>query len=536
MRISRSSTLVLFPLLYAYSYFAQAATLPATLSLRNATILGLPVVTVPRTSPNTDVPWIPVPLSTREMILAFIEKGRPIPEDEVKQTLVDADQAIAQLSRNHPTQRVTNDRFEYRRPNGNMLISIQTCPGEIVTWQELARILHGLFQYMTATSGGQEVVETHYQTLEFEVEVRGQEKPDIAYGLVWYFDPTGKEIQKRITLPLRNLTSPWPSDETAIRVPSTTLVSPGTQDEPTIFLIPQTSLRLSIYYFGPSIPARSVEATLQGAMASVRPYLNGQTEKDPIENDAFRWILPLSPKAGTPVAVTVLSYPHRLISWRQLFNVLFGLFSFATTFGTDLPKSHYQILGFRILDQDTLKELGVGTISYYRSEIGQLAKRIETIDHGTFPRGTSGSDVPSLDLVSSPIPYKIATTDITLTFTYLGQTPIPSLEINAALTLARARISPSVRRTPYQDIDEKFRQVSEDSRLSTNILVYADKAITYKEVDQVLMGLARFCQADPAHDRVLVFEIDVEGEGRGRVGFGTLLYVPPDEPDVATLQ
>ena len=534
MRISLSSTSVLFLLLYAY--FAQAAILPATLSLRNGTILGLPVVSVPGTSSTAGVPWIPVSLSTRQMILAFIERGRSIPEKEVKETLIDADQAIAELSRNYPTQRITNDRFEYRRLNGNMLIAIQTCPGEMITWKELARILQGLYQYMTAAGGAQEITETHYQTLEFEVEARGQEKPNIAYGLVWYFDPTRNEVQKRVTLPLPNLTSPRPSNETAIRLPSTTLVLPGTQDEPTIFSIPQTSLTLSIYYFGPSIPARSVEATLQGAMAFVRPYLNGQTEKNPIENDAFRWILPLSRKAGIPVAVTVLSYQRHLISWRQLFDVLFGLFAFATTFGTDLPKSHYQVLGFRILDQNTLKQLGVGTISYYRSETGQLAKRVETLDHGTFLRRPNASNTPSLDLVSSPIAYKIADTDITLTFTYLGDTPIPSLEINAALTSARARISPSVTRTPNLDISEKFRAVSTDSRLSTNLLVYADKAITYKEVDQVLMGLARFCQEDQAHDRVLVFEIDVVGEGRGRVGFGTLLYVPPDQADVATLQ
>ena len=533
MRISSHSTSALFPLLYAY--FAQAAILPATLSLRNGTILGLPVVSVPGTSPTAGVPWIPVSLSSRHLILAFIERGRSIPENEVKETLVYADQAIAELALNHPTQRITNDRFEYRRPDGNMLIAIQTCLGELITWKELARILQGLYQYMTAEMGPHETAETHYQTLEFEIEARGQEKPNIAYGLVWYFDPTGNEIQKRVTPP-RDITSPRPSNETTIRLPSTTLVLPGTQDEPTIFPISQTSLKLSFYFFGPSIPARSVEATLQGAMAFVRPYLNGQTEKDPIENDAFRWILPLSPRAGIPLAVTILSYHRHLISWRQLFDVLFGLFAFVTTFGTDLPNSHYQVLGFRILDQSMLKPLGVGTITYYRSETAQLAKRVDAIDHGTFLRRPSASNAPSLDLVSTPIAYKVAGTDITLTFTYLGDTPIPPLEISSALTLARTRINPSVTRTPNVDISEKFRTISADFRLTINLLVYADKGISYKEADQILMGLARFCQGDQAHDRVLVFEIDIVGETRGRVGFGTLLYVPPDRLNVATLQ
>ena len=534
MRISRSSTSVLFPLLYAH--FAQAASLPTTLSLRNGTILGLPVVSVPGPSPTADVPWIPVSLSDRHLILAFIERGAPIPENEVKETLVGADQAITELARSHPTQRITNDRFEYRRPDGNMLISIQTCSGEMITWKELDRILHGLYQYMTAEMGAPEPAETHYQTLEFEIEARGQEKPNIAYGLVWYFGPTGNEIQKRTMLPLPNLTSPRPSDETIIRLSDKTLVLPGPEDVPTIFPIPHTSLRLSIYYFGPAIPARSVEDTLQGAMASIRPHLNGQTEKDPIENDAFRWILPLNRTAGIPVAITVLSYHHRLISWRQLFDALFGLFAFATTFGTDLPQSHYQVLGFRIVDQNALKPLGVGTISYYRSETGQVAKRAETIDHGIVLRRPRASNAPSLELVSSPISYRVANTDITLTFTYLGDTPIPSLNINTALRAARGKIAPSVSRTPDSIIQDKFRDASADSRLSINILCYADKAITYRETDQILMGLAQFCQEDQAHDRVLVYEIDIVGATRGRVGFGTLLYVPPEGPDVASLQ
>ena len=534
MRISRSSASVLFPLLYAY--LAQAAILPATLSLRNGTVIGLPVVSVPGSSPTAGVPWIPVSLSTRNLVLAFIQRGRSIPENEVKETLVDADQAIAELALKHPTERITNDRFEYHRPNGKMLISIQTFSGEMITWKELTRILHGLYQYMTATGGPQEITETHYQTLEFEIEARGQEKPNIAYGLVWYIDPTGSEIQKRATLPLSNLTSPRPSNETAIHLPSTPLVLPGAQDEPTVFPIPRSSLRLNIYYSGPSIPARSVEATLQGAMAFVRPYLNGPTEKDPMENDAFRWVLPLSRKAGIPVAVTVLSYHRHLISWRQLFDVLFGLFAFATTFGTDLRQSHYQVLGFRILEQNTLQQLGVGTLSYYSFETGKVAKRAETIDHGTFLRLPNASNASSLDLVSSPIAYKVANTDITLTFTYLGTTPIPPLEINAALTAARASISPSVTHTPTMDISSKFSHISPDSHVSINLLVYADKAITYREADQILMGLAQFCQADQLHDRVLVFEVDILGESRGRVGFGTLLYVPADRRDMATLQ
>ena len=528
MRISRSSASVLFSILYAL--FAQAAILPTTLSLRNGTLLGLPVVSVPGTPPAAGLP--PIAVSTRNIILAFIERGRPIPEDEVRETLIDADQAIADLSTHHPTQRITNDRFEYRRPNGNMLISIMVSSGEEITWKELARILQGLYQYMTAGWGAEE---THYQALEFEVEARGNERTNIGYGVVWYLGPQGNEVQKRARLSLPNLTSPRPSNETTRQLPNTSLVLPVAGDEPTVFSIPKTGLSLSFYFFGPSIPARRVEATIQGAMAMVRPLLNGPSENDPVEDDAFRWILPLGSEAGFPVAVTVFAYHGHKISWRQLFDVLFGLFAFTTTFGTDLRKSHYQVLGFRILDDQTLMRLGVGTLSYFRSGTDQLAKRAGTIDHQPFLRRPSAPNVLSLDTVSVPIPYQIANTDITLTFTYLGDTPIPPLDIKAALIVARERIFTSVRSTPDSEIPERYRDISIGNRVSTNVIIYRDKFVTWKELDQTLKGIMQFCHDDEVHDRVLVFEIDIAKENRGRVGFGTLLYVPPDLINVTTL-
>ena len=527
------SSLVLFPLLYALR--AQTAVLPAARSSIEK-VQGLSISNVSRTSPASSV--APISLSFRNIGLAFLKFGRPIPEDEVKDTLLEADQAIFGFAQDHPNQRITNDRFDYRRRDGNMLIAIATYAGEEITWMELNRILQGLFQYMTAGPGTET---THYQSLEFEIEAGGQQKAEIGYGLVWYLDPADSEVQKRAwpppTVSLVNEETLRPQNSTLLQQSNSNLASQGANNvqESQIYPIPKTTLKLDLYYFGPPIPDRSVKATLEGAMAMVRPYLNGPTERMRIENDAFRWILPTSREAGIPVAVTVLTYRGQIITWRQLFDVLFGLYAFTTTFGTDLHETHYQILGFRIVDNFSRK-LGVGTISYFRSESSQLAKRMDTVSVETHPRRRSVPEIQSLSIVavSNSIVYPVAHTDVNLTITFLGETTIPPSEVNGALSEAMQSILPEVSQTPDSSIGGIFRATSSTGHVWTNIMAYDPKIIRWKDLDDILNGILQFCQDDEAHERELVFEIDIKGAHRGRVGFGTILYATQSSTNVET--
>lgn len=512
---------------------AQTAFLPATVVPANEDLLHLPFVNLSGTPSVAGV--APISISTRRIVLAFQSKGRPIPENEVKDTLIEADQIVVEIAHDHPTQRITNDQFEYRRPNGNMLIMVKTNPQEEITWTELARILQGLYKYMTAGMGAEE---THYQELEFEIEASGQVKPNIGLGLVWYINSEESKSQNRATpslptsttigrtLQFPNLTFPQASNKTMRRLPDAILVLPGPNDvqKTTIFPIPRTPLSLSFYFFGQFIPAKCIKATLQGASAKVRPFLNGPSAMKPITNEAFQYIPPLSGEADTPVAVTVFAYHGHQITWRQLFDVLFGLYSFVTTFGTDLVETHYQVLGFRIVDNDS-RSLGVGTISYFRSETAQLSKRAGTIGNGSSLWPLSAPNVASLgSTVSRPMVYPVPNTDITLTFTFLGDTPIPPPEIVGALYGARERIAREVSQRPDVGIPGKFHDISRSNHVSTNILVYGAKSIRWRELDNILKGVLHFCLDDQSRDRVLVFEIDIEAASRGRVGFGTLLY------------
>ncbi|KAM0794808.1 hypothetical protein BDR22DRAFT_826618 [Usnea florida] len=527
------STLVLFPLLYALC--AQAAVLP-TASSSLEKVQGLSITNVSRASPASSV--APISLSYRNIVLVFLEFGRPIPEDEVRNTLIEADQAIFGVAQDHPNQRITNDRFEYRRPGGNMLIAITPYVGEEITWMELNRILQGLYKYMTAGPGTET---THYQSLEFEIEAGGQQKAEIGYGLVWYLDLADSDVQKRAwppsTMSLVNEETLRPQNSTLLQPTNSTLAlqTANNVQESQVYPIPRTILKLDFYYFGPPIPDGSVKATLEGAMAKVRPYLNGPTETMRIQNDAFRWILPISLEAGVQVAVTVLTYRDQIITWRQLFDVLFGLYGFTTTFGTDLRETHYQILGFRIVDIFSRK-LGVGTISYFRSESSQLAKRMDTVDVETLPQRRSVPKIQSLSLVagSNSIVYPVAHTDVNLTITFLGDTTIPPSEVNGALSEAMQSIVSEVSQTPDSSIGGIFRAASTTGHVWTSIMAYDPKIIRWKELDDILNGILQFYQDDEDHERQLVFEIDIKGAQRGRVGFGTILYAKQSPTNVET--
>lgn len=540
-----SSTLLFLSLFYAF--YAQTASLPSALSYGNETLLGsLTINASDSAAPSTGV--APVPVNDRKIVLAFIAKGQPIPEDEVRYTLIEADLWIAGLARNHPTQPIFNDRFEYRRRNGNMLISIQANPEEEITWMELNRILQGLYRYMTAGVGTEE---THYQALEFELEASGQEKPNIGYGVVWYFNPTKDEDQKRVTLPLPmssvnettlwhlNLTFGRPSTETLPRPLNISLSSPGSSTllGTTVFPITRTTLSLSFYFFGPSIPNQSVKATLQGAVAKVRPHLNGASESESIDNNAFRYVLPLSSEAGRPVAVTVLTYVHQTITWRQLSDVLFGLYSFTTTFGSDLKETHYQVLGFRIVGPGS-KNLGVGTISYFVSGSDQLAKKVEATDKRKVEKRALFANDTNLQLPTQPsilqpnlealaiyVPYPIPGTPITLTFSIFGE-PIPSVYVSTAFTSALTFIQHQVVHHADTPIpNNRWEARGALSKVWITVIAYGGNKITWLDLRLVMSAVLRF-MTDAREDRCRELGFLIDKAGGVETGYGSVAYFP----------
>ncbi len=525
------STIVSLSLLLS-ALLATAAALPAAFSTKDATknATQLQLLTTPAT---------PLDIVTyRKIILAFTSLGRAIPQAEVEWTFAGADQAINDHVEAHPEERIPNGRFEYRRENGNMLMLIVANMGEDITWKELSRVLLSLYRFM---SGGAGVPDEHYQALEFKIQA--VPSTDVGFGLIWYFPPGLGNAQKRASLlPLTSI-----ANETNLLVPNATslLLGQNANDEPMPFPIARTTLLLDFYFLGNSIPPDIVKSTLQGALAKVRPFLDSGRENDPITDSHYQYSFP--PRRGVEirVAVTVFTYHHQTISWRQLFGVLFGLYQFATSFSeNNLTQEHYQVLGFRIFD-DILGKLGLGTISFDKPGGGEVIKRSQSKNGDLAGSASSQKTNPgaeqllrlennaplyladahkntsiSLSAVMTSMVWPVVGTDIFFTFTFLGDL-IPPQEVTATLMGAQQYILPILHQTPNDRITNgNFRYVSDDQLMVITMVAYRDKTITWLKLSQILAGMLQFCAED--HSQVLVFEIDFEEQGR--VGFGTFLY------------
>ena len=131
-------------------------------------------------------------LTYRIIDLSFTQRGRPIPPSEVEDTCYSAVKSIEDIAEDHPDERIFNDRFEYRREGGDMLIVVAADRQQSLTWRELGRILTALMRYMT---GGVGTSQPHCQALEFEIIVPRQGR--IGVGLVWYLPPESHETERK---------------------------------------------------------------------------------------------------------------------------------------------------------------------------------------------------------------------------------------------------------------------------------------------------------------------------------------------------
>lgn len=511
---------------------ATATALPALLLQPNVTLL--------QASNATDTSRDP--LSSRKILLAFTALGESIPELEVNQTFAAAEKSIHELIDRRPEDRITDDRFEYRSQHGDMLILIATNMGEEITWAELGRVLESLYRFMT---GGVGVPDAHYQSLEFKIQVLPV--VDVGFGLVWYFPPSTDSTQKRALLPPSTSAAEGAS---LLRRNVTSLsLDRNAKDEGILYPIPRTALLLEFYFLGMPLPPDLVRSTVQGALAKVRPEMNDGHDNDPI-GGSFQHITQSRLSGDTRLAVSIFTYAYPKMTWRQLFDVLFGLFQFATSFGDNGGPEHYQILGFRIF-HDELGKLGVGSISYYESRKADVTKRTQDrlrslgtetlslqgdpkalqlyrpntsdprqlIDMGMVTSISSDTNAPS-------VTWPIVGTDIELTFTFFGD-PIPTLEASSTIIGAQFYIAPVLQQEPDAHIaNNYFRYQSDDGLVVITIIPYGNRYITWRQLNYILGGLLQFCAEH--HSQVLVFEIDI-GE-QGRVGFTTFLYAHVNPP------
>ena len=330
----------------------------------------------------------PNDLQYRPLQLSIDQIGEEIPEDEVVETLKDADHAIRDQVTAHPNQRIYNNQFEYRREGGDMLLIISAFSGEEITWSELQRLIFAIYRYMT---GGQGHPEEHLNTLEFRI--LNASHTVIGSGLVWYF-PSETTIQKRDSLSSGNTierdhrerrftpaqTNTTVSDGKAAEVQQEGLGHPlALSNHPEIEMrtssptvaelnttafnthipipLPGTPLTLIVTSLGIPIPNVDVGAGLSSALRQIRPNVRDHAQAM-VDNDQYWYRNKVS-----HLWLIIMASPHKVITWEYVNWTMAGLLLW-------MKGDHSREISFE-LEIDGRGYIGSGSVGYDPLRISQ---------------------------------------------------------------------------------------------------------------------------------------------------------------------
>ena len=480
-----------------------------------------------------------MPFRYLNIVLVFTNFGKGIPRNEVVDTLAGADRIATDFLDTEPEEAIPQNRFEYRLPQGNVLLAIGGPLEKDITWRQLYRVLQALIRFMTVLkppSG------PHYQELNFDIQI-SDGGGTLGSGVIWYLQPDPEDVQNgTITTPMLAVSNGSLLQERTISNPvlavsdsslpafnqSRNLTLALGSEDGVLYPITGTSMTLEFYYFGLGLPPALVTANLEGALAKAREYSSGPFENYTIKNNYFYL---LTGGATHRIASTVYPSNNHQITWLELFYALDGLRQFV--FGINEENTHFQMLGYRILD-DIQGKIGVGTLAYY--DPGPPA----AVDRRAIPDG-EGSPGSTLTQIAKPtnrsflsviedhipdrIPWRIPETDLTLTFTVASR-EIPFVELLALLAATQLRIAANVTATPDEPIGS-FRYQNGPGTLVISFLTYKRMIITWLNLHRILVGLGQFC-AEEGHSRAWGFQISTAIQGT--VGLGVIAPDPDQTP------
>ena len=331
-------------------------------------------------------------LTYRPLQLSIDHIGVEIPEEEVINTLRDADGAIRNEVSAHPNQRIYNGRFEYRCEHGDMLFLISALSGEEITWSELQRIISAVYRYMT---GGEGHPEEHYNTLEFRILFLSHQV--VGFGLVWYH-PSETSIQRRsspwsittignsrrirrVALPptlltmsehqvldtrqgsLDHLLTVSKSPKLETQTPSSTVAERNNPIIHTHIPIPLSGkpLILIVTSLGSPIPEFEVGAALTSALRQIQPAVKEHAQA-PTTNDHY-WY---RDQVSNLWFITIAS-SYKVITWEQLSWTMAGLLRW-------MQGDNSREISFE-LEMNGEGYIGSGNLGYDPPRISQTAHR-----------------------------------------------------------------------------------------------------------------------------------------------------------------
>ena len=506
--------------LILYALLSSAAALPTLISLVNPPIRQAASATL------TSTGLVPLgtafPFHYQNIVLVFTNFGKAIPQNELIDTLAAAERIAIDGLDTKPQQGIPLNRFEYRLPQGDILLAIGGLVGKEITWRQLYRVLQALYRFIVVL---RPPAGPHYQALNFEIQI-SDEGGTLGNGVIWYFQSDSEAVQNRTSTPVlavsdgnllqkRTTTTPVLADLDgsllAFNESNNLTLALGFDDDDVFYPIQGTSLTLDFFYFGLGLPRAIVAANLEGGLNNVRKYSGGPFENETIRDNHFYLV---TSGATSRVATTVMPLNNHQISWLELYNALDGLRQFVL--GTNSETTHFQTLGYRILDNIQGK-IGVGTLAYYDPMHPELERRAMADGESSLGSATQiakPTNQSSLSVIENPlpdsIPWPIPETDLTLFL--VGGEDKPLIELLALLAATQLRIALNVTRAPNAPIGD-FRYQNSPDALFISVVTHRKKTITWLQLHQILGGLGQIC-AEEGHSRAWLFRISDAGQGR----------------------
>ncbi|KAL9072406.1 MAG: hypothetical protein Q9161_003576 [Pseudevernia consocians] len=262
---------------------------------------------------------IPFRIPDTPFTLVFGFLGLAIPISKVSVAFDGAYLDIISPLAQHPASPIPGNRFEYEKDGVRFIVLANE--GNIMTWKQLSWVLGGMYTFMDGTP-------EHYQVLACHIVFVGH--GNVGVASVGY-NPPGLEVTKRAPL------------NTTVSLPLA----------PTPFPIPDTPMIINFTYLGRSMPWRDLEDAIRAALDQIDPSYTGHGT-DPVPGNHFF-------RALKGVRITIFASVPHIMSWIELYNIVWGLLLFVT--GADRGWEQHRALTFDVDDVRTGK-LAYGTLRY----------------------------------------------------------------------------------------------------------------------------------------------------------------------------
>ncbi|CAF9939495.1 MAG: hypothetical protein ALECFALPRED_008153 [Alectoria fallacina] len=488
--------------------------------------LNLVSVLADETSPNlsntssllsSDAAEINFPVPGANISLAFVWLGTPIPSKMVNEALNGAFLKIAPFMKESASEQVPQKRFFYWTTAGKVRIAIQIYGMSRMNWSQINSVIAGLFRF---TNGiGTSHQQKHFENLGFDI--KDEDGDNIGYGNLLAVPMHSSDIVRAVEEKTSNLT-PRSINSTALHLYNANTSSHSVSTPPVSYIwpIPNTEFSLLFNYMGAPLPAGEVNAAINYARQRIRAAIHAIPDQ-PIGRNGFESHL------GT-VQVSVTAYEGAEISWRQLGEILTGLSAFCIG-------PYKRLLVFDV-EVENLGPIAAGKLWYYDDpDALGIAKRATNPPLLQLGLVTPNTTTPSLSPTAPnstldipiPVPYPVPHTSTTLLFDLLGRSIPPAL-ITSLLATAMREIGPLASGPSRNERISagQYQAVDASGRVAVTVAADPGKAVTWKGLENVLVGLREFSSNSRGrlrgeHFQVLVFRIL---EGRERVGAGNLGY------------